>query len=92
MKYTKGQKGPESRTRFTILSAEHSPAGGGMAKGNAIAHLKSGGRGVRFLVQGCNYLDLKDRLEADRELIAMARWTGREAVTFTAAAHIQPTA
>lgn len=83
VRYTKGQKGPESRTRFTILTAISSSAGGGMARGTAIAHLRSGHRGVSFLVQGKNFKALEDRLVPENEIEVMARWTGREAVTFT---------
>ncbi len=82
-RYTKGQKGPESRTRFTILTATPSSAGGGMARGTAIAHLRTGFRGVTFMVQGKNFQALKDQLVPDGDIEVMARWTGREAVTFT---------
>lgn len=90
-RYTRGRRGPESRTRFTIVDAEIAP-GGHMAKGHAVAHLKKGDRGVRFLVQGRNLNEIRDRLVANGEFLSKARWTGREAVTLTGLAHVQPTA
>lgn len=89
-RYTQGRRGPESRTRFTILDSEAKATGGGMATGHAIAHLKKGDRGVRFLVQGRNFHEIRDLLVQDGEIVSKARWTGREAVTLTGAAPIQP--
>lgn len=85
MRYTQGRRGPESLTRFTIVDADYREAGGGMATGNAVAHLKKGDRDVRYLVQGRNYHRVRDRLVRDAEILSKARWTGREAVTLTGA-------
>lgn len=90
MRYTQGRRGPESLTRFTIVDADYRDAGGGMATGHAIAHLKKGDRDVRYLVQGRNYHRVRDRLVRDAEVVSKARWTGREAVTLTGAAPPAP--
>lgn len=91
MRYTRGQRGPLSRTKFSIMSVAHrQTVNGPLAEGTAIAHVRDGDRGVNFRVQGKNYHELSDRLVSGAELIAHARWNGREAVTFTGAAHIQP--
>lgn len=83
MRYTRGRRGPESRTRFTIIEATFGEACGGMARGRATAHLKKGDREVGFLVQGRNMTALREHLRPDGEFVAKARWTAREAVTFT---------
>lgn len=83
MRYTRGRRGPESRTRFTIIEARFADACGGMARGRAVAHLKKGDREVGFLVQGRNLTALREDMRPNGEILATARWTAREAVTFT---------
>lgn len=93
MNYTKGVRGPESRTQLTIVSAVHKGVGNAaMATGEAIAHLKRGKemRGVKFLVQGRHYAQIRDRLIKDAEVMVVVRWTGRYAVTISEICAIQP--
>lgn len=82
MKYNKGIKGPETNTIFTILAVNIRESEK-IATGAAIAHLKNGPRGVKFVVQGKNLEAMRSMLESQDKFHAMARWTGREAVTFT---------
>lgn len=93
MKYTKGIKGPESRTLLTIVSANHKGEGNAaMATGEAIAHLKHGKemRGVKFLVQGRHHAQIRDRLIKDTDVMVVVRWTGKYAVTISEICAIQP--
>lgn len=82
MKYTKGLKGPETNTLFTVL-AVNIRENEKIATGAAIAHLKNGPRGVKFVVQGRNLEEMRSMLEGQEKFHSIARWTGREAVTLT---------
>tara|TARA_Y100001968_G_C19413180_1_gene747496 strand:+ start:391 stop:693 length:303 start_codon:yes stop_codon:yes gene_type:complete len=85
MRYTKGQRGPESTNKVSIQFLKRDGTDSNpMAKGVMNVHLKKGSRMVSLLAQGKNAAALlKAHAERGDNLTVTMRWTGREAATIT---------
>lgn len=83
MKYTKGQAGPISRLRLEIGRVHHFDEGGAQARarGDGIATMARGVKGVSFLIQGKHHRALREALVVGGTVDVTVRWTARDEVT-----------
>lgn len=85
MKYTKGKAGPVSRMKLEIANVHHFDEGStqSRARGDGIATMAKGVKGVSFLIQGKHHRALRASLVEGGIIDVTVRWTARDEVTVT---------